>query len=306
MNLPALLVAAVMAGTPVVPDLGGYLERSSEAEFSGEQLVSCETPDGSRSSVFNLAQLEGTVVAWEPDDEVPVMSVAPGVSVTAVGDEVEASMVEGTPVVQSDHYTVGSTTGSSYLGRPVEEVSILRDGTERVRLVVDHATDAVVRTSTYDGDGSLYCDRRLLSFDTDVSDVPEVVLSSDVDTAQPIDDAPAELPESIEGFSLVDTYSLADGTLSYYSDGFFSAGVVMTDRPIDPDSDDGMVEVEDDTGAYRRSYQAGMVSVTWLSGSGNMAVIGDLPPDLLEALLDDLPQPTQENFFDRLWTRLFG
>jgi hypothetical protein len=46
--------------------------------------------------------------------------------------------------------------------------------------------------------------------------------------------------------------------------------------------------------------------VTWVSASGNMAVIGDLPPDLLDALLDELPPPVHEGFLGRIWSRLFG
>lgn len=306
MNLSVLLVAAAMAATPVMADLGGYLERSAEAEFSGEQLVACETPDGARSSVFNLAQVDGTVVAWEAGDEVPIVAVAPGLSVTVTGDEVEASVVEGNPVAESDLYSVGSAREITYLGRPAEEVPLMREGDERVRLVVDSATDVVVRTYTYDGDGSLYCDRRLLSFQLDVSDVPSVVLSAEVEAATPIDSAPEQLPETIEGFSLVDTYSLDEGTLSYYSDGFFSAGVVLTTRPITFSQNDDVVEIDLDSGEYRRSHQAGVATITWVSGAGNMAVIGDLPPDLLDALVSDLPDPVRENFFDRIWNRLFG
>lgn len=306
MNLVAMVVAALVVGVPVPADLGGYLERSSEAEFTGEQLVTCETPDGGRSSVFNLAQSDGTVVAWEGGEDDPLVGVAPGLSVTVTGEAVESAVVEGSPVVDSDQYTVEEGGESTYLGRPVQEVSLVRDGIERVQMTIDSDTDAVLRTVTYADDGSSYCDRRLLSFEEDLSGVPELAVDAATDPASPIDDHPDDLEPTIEGFQLVDTYSLDDGTLSYYSDGFFSAGVAITRRPITFGESDDVVEFEGESGPYQRSYQAGSVTVTWEADSGNMVLIGDLPPDLLESFLEELPPPEQNNFFDRIWSSLFG
>lgn len=306
MNLMGLVVAALVVGVPVSADLGGYLERSAEAEFTGEQLVACETPDGGRSSVFNLAQTDGTVVAWEGGEDTPLVGVAPGLSVTVTGEAVESAVVEGSAVVDSDPYTVEEGGESTYLGRPVNEVSLVRDGTERVRMTVDSDTQALLRTITYAEDGSTYCDRRLLSFEEDLSDVPELAVDAAADPARPIDEHPAELEPTIEGFELVDTYSLDGGTLSYYSDGFFSAGVAVTQQTISFGESDDVVEFEAEAGAYQRSYQAGSVTVTWEADAGNMVLIGDLPPDLLESFLEELPPPGQDNFFDRIWSRLFG
>lgn len=306
MSFAALLLSALVVGTPVSADLGGYLERSAEAEFSGEQLVSCETPDGGRSSVFNLAQQDGTVVAWEGGEDTPMVGVAPGLSVTATGETVEASVVEGSPVVDGDEYSVEEIGESTYLGRPVVEVSLARDGTERVRMTIDSDTDALLRTITYTEDGSRYCDRRLVSFDEDLGDVPELAVDAEPEPASPIDESPEELPSSIEGFDLVDTYPLEDGSLSYYSDGYFSVGVAITDRPISFGNSDEVVEFSARDGSYRRSYQAGSVTVAWEAGAGNMVAIGDLPPDLLDSFLAELPPPDSGSFFDRIWTRLFG
>ncbi|MFP3914807.1 MAG: hypothetical protein ACLFWM_08020 [Actinomycetota bacterium] len=306
MSLPVVLMAAVMVGSPLMGDVGGYLERSSEAEFRGEQLVSCDTPDGERRSVFQLAQVDGGAVAWEEGEEAPIVGVAPGLSVTVTGEVVESSVVEGSQVVSPDRYSVEEREEGSYLGRRTEDVSLLRDDVERVRLTVDAATDAVLRTLTYRADGSLYCDRRLLSFDQDVSRVPEVIAGGDSQPMAPMDTDPDSLPRSVEGFELVDTYSLDDDTLSYYSDGFFSVGVAITSRPISLSAPEEVVDFETDDGRYRRSYQAGSVTVTWEADEGNLVLIGDVPPDLVDAFLAELPPPSQEGFFGRIWSRLFG
>lgn len=306
MNSGVLLLVAAMAGTGLTGDVGGYLERSAEAEFSGEQYVSCATPDGERTAVFDVAQVEGTVVAWAGSDGAPILTMGPGRSATISGDEVEAAVVEGSGVADgSDAFEVGPTSDGTYLGREVVEVSLLRDGEERVLLTVDTETDAVMRARTFDAGGDLYCDRRMLTFTAGTAEMPDVG-NIEVEAESPTDDVPALLPSEIEGFALLDTYTLDDGTLSYYSDGYFSAGVVVTDRPLGFGPEDEITTVSDEAGEYRRSYQAGSVTVTWESDAGNVAVIGDVPPDLLDSILEGLPAPSSEGFFGRMWSRLFG
>lgn len=306
MNSGVLLLLAAMAGTGLTGDVGGYLERSSEAEFSGEQYVSCATPDGDRTAVFDVAQVEGTVVAWAGAEGAPVLTMGPGRSATISGDEVEAAVVEGSGFAGgSDVFEVGPTSDGTYLGRDVVEVPLLRDTEKRVLLTVDTETDAVLRARTFDASGDLYCDRRMLTFNAGTAGVPEVA-TIEVEADSPTDDVPDLLPSEIEGFVLLDTYTLDDGTLSYYSDGYFSAGVVVTDRPLGFGSEDEITTVSSESGNYRRSYQAGSVTVTWESDDGNVAVIGDVPPDLLDSILEGLPAPSTEGFFGRMWSRLFG
>ena len=39
---------------------------------------------------------------------------------------------------------------------------------------------------------------------------------------------------------------------------------------------------------------------------GGMALVGDLPPDLHEAVLSEMPHPEDPGFFRRWWRSLFG
>lgn len=306
MNLPVVLVAALVGTAPWFADVGDYLERSAEAEFTGEQIVSCDTPDGDRSSIFNLAQTDGTVVAWDRGEESSMVGVAPGRTVTVTGDAVETAVVEGSALVEADRYTAEEGPTSTYLGREVTEVSLVRDGTERVRLTIDSESSAVLRTVTFTADGDSYCDRRLLSFEEDLGGVPQLALDAAPEPSTPIDEAPDELAETVDGFVLVDTYELEEGTLSYYSDGFFSAGVALTDRPVSVGEGEEVVEFELENGTYERVYAAGSVTVTWEADPGNVVLMGDLPPDLVDSFLQELPAPRQSGFFDRIWSRLFG
>ena len=308
MSWLSAVAAALVVVTPVVSaDLGGYLERSATAEFSGEQLVACDTPDGSRDAVFEVAQSEGVVAAWSAADDDSLVTVGLGTMATISGDQIAATAVEGTDAdVDSPSYEIGSEESVTYLGRPAQDVAIRRDGVERVRLTVDVDTEAVVRTQTFLENGSLYCDRRLLSFEPDAAaELPDRA-EIDVDPASPMESSPAALPATTQGFDLLDTYQLDDGTLSYYSDGFFSLGVVVTDRPVQFGAVEDVVSVTTDSGEYQRLYSAGRVTVVWETGSENLALIGDLPPDLVEGVLADLPAPVDAGFFERIWMRLFG
>lgn len=302
----ALVLSVFLAGTTVAGDLGGYLEDSAASEFAGEQLVACDTPDGDRRSLFQIAQSEGIVTAWASDEAgVPIVTVGPGTSTIVEGETVEATLVEGSVMADDEIYSVGEETETTFLGRGALDVSLIRDDSERVLLTVDSETGAVVRTRVFDGAGDLYCDRRLLSFETGPVELPvEAEVAGELESVEPIT-APDLLPEDVEGFQLLDTYQLDDGTLSYYSDGFFSAGVVITGRPVSLAVDDS-VTFRSNGGEYRREYQAGAVTVTWATEQGNMALVGDLPPDLLEAVLDGLPAPARQGFFGRIWESLFG
>lgn len=308
MSVAALALATLLVTpTPLVPDLEGYLEGSAEAEFHGEMLVACETPDGRRDALFQIAQVDGSVVAWSSQSGEPVVAVAPGRSATSTGESVEASVVRAAaPGEEAAAYETRETqTDREYLGRDVSEVTVQRDGVDRLRMVVDDDTDAVLRTTSYTADGEPYCDRRLLSFEQGAGEVPEVE-TGDVEPTEPLDDAPDMLPEEVAGFTLADTYPVEEGTMSYYTDGFFSFGLVVTDRPIGFGDDTEVVDVTIAGGDYQRSYEAGRVTVAWTVGEENMALVGDLPPDLTQTVIDVLPEPTRQGFFGRLWEQLFG
>ena len=304
----------LMAGLLVSPlttsfDLDTYLEGSGDADFHGEILVSCDTPDGSRDAVFRIAQVDGSVVAWSAEEDDPVVTVGPGRIASSSDGTVDASVLNtGSRDDGTSGYTTVEEADGTFLGRDVTEVTIDRQGVERLRMVVDDATDAVLRTTSLDGDGEVYCDRRFLDFAEGSGTTPRLDLgeAGSVDATEPLDDAPASLPAETSGFTLADTYPVEEGTMSYYTDGFFSFAVVVTDRSIDIEEGADVTEFTTADGRYRRSYEAGRVTVTWPAAAGSMALVGDLPPDLTQDVIADLPSPVQPGFFGRIWTTLFG
>jgi hypothetical protein len=57
---------------------------------------------------------------------------------------------------------------------------------------------------------------------------------------------------------------------------------------------------------YERSFTPGQSTYAWETKDSGMAMVGDLPPDLYEAVLSELPEPATPNLLRRLWRRLFG
>lgn len=303
-----LLAAAVIISPMTAADLGGYLERSGQSEFSGELFISCDTPDGSRDAVLEVAQSAGKVAAWTGDDDGDLVTLGDGTMTTGSGDQAVAAFVESTGTTPaSSAYTVHESTPGRYLGRDVDFVTLRRDGVDRVRLTVDRDTEVVLGSETFDADGDSYCVRRMLSFVPGPPEVGGVFDSHSVGVETPLADAPpAMLPDTTRGFALLDTYELEDGTLSYYSDGFFSFGVVVTERAFEFAASETVTTVDTGSGRYDRSFVPGSVSVAWSARAGNLALVGDLPPDLLEGVLADLPRPEAPGFFGRMWDRFFG
>ena len=53
-------------------------------------------------------------------------------------------------------------------------------------------------------------------------------------------------------------------------------------------------------------FTAGQVTYAWETREAGMALVGDLPPDLHEAVLAAMPHPEDPGLFRRWWRALFG
>ena len=112
------------------------------------------------------------------------------------------------------------------------------------------------------------------------------------------------LPENIGDFALLDAYVDDAGlTFGYYSDGFFSFAVF--ESPVEIVLDGGVDHLVEGH-RYLREFSPGQVTYTWPVQGGGMALIGDLPPDMHDQVLGELPSPYDAGFFRRLWRNLFG
>ncbi|HSJ83656.1 MAG TPA: hypothetical protein VLA91_07535 [Acidimicrobiia bacterium] len=304
-RLVAFATALVLlpASSVVAAELDELLEESREASYSAEQVITCSTPDGVHDAVIELSQSSGELHVGAP--------VAPGVELAAgsggwtlvrEGAVVSSANVEGTGDVLEPRYIVDDGADTEYLGRDAMRYEMAGEGVVRAELVFDAEIGALLRVVTFNADGSVYCERRFITFD------PQAPPPGDEDTTEDIRSAEGgvdtDLPDTLAGFERLDVYEDEAGfVFAYYSDGFFSFAVFQIPSLLSIDTG-SLVTLADRV--YTRSFSPGQVTFAWETRGGGMAMVGDLPPDMHEAVLAGLPAPQDPGLFRRLWRSLFG
>lgn len=295
----------VTASAASAGELEELLERSQEAAYSAEQIISCNTPDGLRDAVIRIAQEDGAIwFASTVTGDVEVAAGAGGWTLLRSGGVVASASVEsGDEHAGSPLFGLADLGDAEFLGRSAMAYQLVRDGVLRAELVFDDETGALVKATTFLEDGTTYCQRRFVSFDPSAPGLEAVDPASSEELQESVATA-TDLPESVEGFERLDVYVDDDGsTFAYYSDGFFSFAVFETRTTVRlPDA----VAVEIGESVYHRSFTAGQATYVWETLSGGMALVGDLPPDLNDSVLAALPPSEEPGLFRRLWRSLFG
>jgi hypothetical protein len=296
---------AVAGATPLEP----YLQRSADADFSGEQVVTCETPSGSRTVAMELVQAGGTTVARSAAGGGSEVQVAGGwFSVVTEEGSVDTSAVAAV-AIPAGRYTVSNVESLEVLGRDAERITVTDDaGIDRAVMVFDIATGALLESRIRNADGSVYCEIKMVDFDdTPTISVPVREVASASRTLEPVEPpAGGPFPESVAGFARLETYEWEKGgVVGYYSDGLFSFTLLATRRPVILDAATA-AGVTIDGGDYVRWFGAGQSIYVWETTDGGLTFYGDLPIDLQEAVLAELPDPTRIGVLARWWRNLFG
>ncbi|HJQ76721.1 MAG TPA: hypothetical protein VJ948_05605 [Acidimicrobiia bacterium] len=305
-RLTALVAFLVLvpATSALGTELGELLERSQDASYSAEQIISCVTPDGARDALVSIDQSGGELrVSSSVTGDVEVTAGSGEWTLTRHGNEVAEASVGGGSAKSEPLYTVEDRGEVDYLGRDALAYLLVRDGQPRAELLVDEETGAFVEAVTLDIDGEIYCERRFVSFQAGETQVEELEAQPEEGLSPTVASSPG-LPEELAGFELLDQYADEDGVrFAYYSDGFFSFAVFETEQAV---ALPGAATIELGSGSYRRVFTAGQVTYVWETLAGGLALVGDLPPDLHEAVLAELPHPQDPGFFRRWWRNLFG
>lgn len=299
-----LFLTMVPATGALGADLEELLNRGHEASYSAEQVISCTTPEGVRDALVRIDQVGGELqVTSGVTDEVEVVSGAGGWTLRRDDGDVVQSNITGTEAPDDPIYTVEEEGAVEYLGRAAMAYLLIRDGEPRAELVIDDRTGAVVQSVTLTIDNEVYCDRRFVSLDTEAPVIEEAESATGEGSELTLVDT-SNLPETVAGFDLLDQYEGdSDVRFAYYSDGFFSFALFETPKLVVlPDS----TVVEFEAGEYQRAFTAGQVTYVWETADGGMAMVGDLPPDLHEAVLSETPHPEDPGLFRRWWRALFG
>jgi hypothetical protein len=291
------------ASTALATDLDQILEESKDASYSAEQVITCSTPDGVRDAVVELSQASGELHIGAPvAPDVEVASGFGGWSLVRGGDVVSSANVDDAGETPEPQYAVDDGEPTDYLGREATMYQMTADGVVRAEMVVDSESGALMRVVTFNADGSVFCERRFVTFD------PEAPTTQHAESAPEGEESEAgvdsDLPETLGGFERLDVYRDEEGILfAYYSDGFFSFAVFQTPTLVELE---GGSKVTVGDGAYTRSFGPGQVTYAWETQGGAMALIGDLPPDMHEDVLQGLPDPQDPGLWRRVWRNLFG
>lgn len=307
--LLATLIGAALVSLVPLPalslELSEYFERAATAEYSGEQVLTCRTPVGLRDSAAEVAQRDGIIYVSAGVDGAPVVSAGAGF-LAATGPGGAAAKVEIAAATKPPAgYQLTEVEELNYLGRSADRVSLATRGETRVRLTFDQATGALLRSETLNDDGSVYCTTKLTSF---VPGTPRVAGGGegDVRTLSRVKDfSDTVFPAKLGGFSRLDVYGWNQvGQMAYYSDGFFAFALYNVKGRFSVDSISEARDWEGDLGTYQRWYRPGTVTLVWDTSAGGMALHGDLPGDLVELVLEGLPEPSRPGFFSRILSLL--
>lgn len=299
-----LILTMVPATAALGTDLDELLGQGKNASYSAEQVISCSTPDGDRDALIRIEQ-DGDDLRLTSSfgDDVQVTAGAGGWTLTRDDGLIAQATVDGGDAEATVLYTVEDGGAVEYLGRAAMAYLLIRDGEPRAELVVDDETGAVVKAVTLTLDNEVYCERRFVSLDTGAPALDEEG-SSGLEKIPPSLVETSSLPESVAGFALLDQYEDEEGVrFAYYSDGFFSFALFETPATVDLP---GSTPVEFGSGGYLRVFTAGQVTYVWETLESGMALVGDLPPDLHEAVLAEMPHPEDPGFFRRWWRAWFG
>jgi len=300
-----LVLALVVIPTSgaLAAELDELLVQSRESSYAAEQIISCSTPDGVRDAVVWVAQSAGEIHVGSNASQDRQIAAGNGLWTLSDNDAVVSSAaVDSVSDGPGPSYAVVDGDSITFLNRAATVHRLERDGVLRATLVFDDETRAMVASTTYTAEGDVYCERRFVSFDPEDPGY-ERTTASGADALISSGTTPS-LPELVAGFDRLDFYEDSDGLrFGYYSDGFFSFAVFETPRVVElPDA-----RAVNLLGAsYERSFTAGQVTFVWETTAGGMALVGDLPPDLHEAVLEDLPVSGRPGIFRRLWRSLFG
>lgn len=299
--LSSLLVVASVAPA-LADDFDDLLEAAAEADFAGRQIVATFI-DG--QTAFEIIDVEhaGSMMITGSDGRESMV----GSGKLSVGDGGAVAVSSWNVSHMSDRYTVGASSSVKRLDRRATSVEILEDGQVRMRLVFDEATGGPLVTEVFDGNGNLF---RLSSM-LEINQHPGRLYSAQghyTDEFEVL--VPAKqhsLPSDAAGYHLADAYSGPDDSVQgFYSDGLFAFSLFLVEGRADSDRLAGADTVELQGLTYRRLVNPGEMWITWRSGGDTYVLVGDLPPDHLEEVLDELPKPGRRNLLGRLWSGLFG
>lgn len=202
-------------------------------------------------------------------------------------------------VALSDHSLPGSGAwplaarytmeGTGDPGRGIDRVVVTDAVGVRLEVLVDRATSVPLALTSFEPDGSIHCTFAFIEWEPGAGgEAPE-----------PAGETVGDLPAELAGFVLGSTVAGDGFVAGLYGDGVFTFSLTAWD---------GTFEVEGTGGGPFGAAEPGPARslLAWQVDDRTLVMIGDLPLDLRETVVSELPEPDAPGFFLRLWRRLFG
>lgn len=298
----ALMIMTLVGSLPS-PELIDDLDQAGAAEFVGRQLVVCWAPDGVVAHIADVEQSDGMTMVTGPEGS---FAIGDGKVIEYSADGIRyLEMSPSTDWRLWDGYVVRE--GAYQAGPPYGRIVEVIDGALiRARFVLDAATAAPLTTEIFDGDGALYRYSSLIAMTSRAED-PMLDMSDMPDPEQRSPAVAATVPAAAGHYWAADSYAAPGGVQVFFTDGLFRFSVFEVSRKSDGG---GMAEADSveigGRGGYHRVHTPGAVSVFWRTPDQAYVLVGDLPPDHLEAVLADLPTPSRPNLLKQAWRWAFG
>jgi len=303
----AALVVALIGGSALpalAQDLEEWLERAAQAEYSGRQFTLCDTPDGRMVEIVEVAQRDGVLEVRASFGSAVVSSAG----VYQRDSEGTMSVTSAEALSKwslSDRYEVVFGEPDRVLNRSVDILRIMQGDLVRMRLAFDRESGAVIQAEVLNADETRYCISSFLLFEPSSEEITHPAMVAEV--IEPIVNSDRRLPDNLAGFIRKDAYEGPSGSITgFYSDGLFSFTLVAADRRIAVHGMDDAVPATINGALYHRTFSPGQSFHSWETPSGGYVMLGDLPLDLQDAVLSELPKPGKPGILTRFWRKFFG
>ena len=305
--IPFVLVGLMSLPTATYADegLADVLESAMDADFHGSGVVMCTWGQDSAATTYEVTRSDGMSMVSGPAG---TFMLSGSLMASQSGADWYALEVdEWSAWNLSDRYSLGDRTATTRLGRPATEVIVMEGERPRARLVIDDESTVPLLTEVFNADGGVFRFAAMVEFvaaPVTEMEMPEGFMEHDM----LMTGAPSpRLPGSAFGYSRTDTYVMGDsGTQAFYTDGLFSFSVFEAGRGTRPAEFDSATRFEVDGVSYSRIVTPSNVWVHWSTPDRSYVLVGDLPPDHIEAVLGELPKPGVRGVIMRLLSWLFG
>lgn len=299
----ALAVLLSVAGPAAASDLAEMLDEARDATYTATRLTVSVWGDETIVVRERVEHSHGSEIV-RVDEHWSMVGDGRAITMNESPEGI-AFMTSAEPIA-TDRYTVTDAAPVSHMRRTCELITVNEGDTVRARVVVDDLTGAPLITYLYDADGrvfrtvslSEFKPHRTYEWPEGRTDGPvEIVMNGENEV----------VPDEVAGYALVDVFpGPASSEQGFFSDGLFAFSLFALPAAAVVEGFEAASTMITSAGIYEVAPTAHDVRVHWSDGTNDFVLVGNVPPDHLESVLDELPAPQNHNMLMRWWHRLFG